>query len=252
MFQIYFKKITFAVEKSVAKIFNTKMAKTKKEENPQTFSNVEETLTRTEHFLEENYKILLIILGVIVGLVAIGWLGKLYLNKRNNEAQSQIYQAERYFETDSIKLALNGDGNYLGFLDIANDYKFTKTGNLANYYAGISYLHLGNFEEAIKYLDKYSKKDEVIGSIAIGATGDAYAELGNVEKAVDKYLEAADYAQNSFNTPVYLMKAAELYELQNKYSEALKLYERIKKDYPESTEGSTIDKNIARVKVLIK
>ncbi|HLN19714.1 MAG TPA: tetratricopeptide repeat protein [Bacteroidales bacterium] len=228
------------------------MAKTKKEENPQTFSNVEETLTRTEHFLEENYKILLIILGVIVGLVAIGWLGKLYLNKRNNEAQSQIYQAERYFETDSIKLALNGDGNYLGFLDIANDYKFTKTGNLANYYAGISYLHLGNFEEAIKYLDKYSKKDEVIGSIAIGATGDAYAELGNVEKAVDKYLEAADYAQNSFNTPVYLMKAAELYELQNKYSEALKLYERIKKDYPESTEGSTIDKNIARVKVLIK
>jgi len=42
------------------------MAKKKKDENPQTISNVEQTLTRTEHYLEENYKTLLIGLGVIV------------------------------------------------------------------------------------------------------------------------------------------------------------------------------------------
>ncbi|HEX2921491.1 MAG TPA: tetratricopeptide repeat protein [Bacteroidales bacterium] len=227
------------------------MAKKKKEENPQGISNVEETLTRTEQYLEENYKPILIILGVIVGFVAIIWLGKLYLNNRNDEAQSQVFQAEKYLEMDSINLALNGDGNYLGFLDIANDYKFTSTGNLALYGAGICYLHLGNFEEAIKYLDKYSKKDEVIGSLAIGATGDAYAELGNSKKAIEKYIEAADYANNSFNTPLFLMKAAGLNELQSNYGEALKLYERIKADYPESTEGISIDKYIARVKVLM-
>ena len=90
------------------------MAKNKKDAS----SSVEETLTRTEHYLEENYKVLLIGLSVIVILVGLGWLGKIYLNKRNDEAQSQMYQAERYLEQDSLKLALNGDGNYLGFLDI--------------------------------------------------------------------------------------------------------------------------------------
>jgi tetratricopeptide (TPR) repeat protein len=228
------------------------MAKKKKDVNPQTISSVEETLTRTEQFLEENYKTLLIVLGVLVVLVGLVWLGKLYLNKRNDEAQSQIYQAERYLEIDSLKLALNGDGNYLGFLDIAKNYKFTNTGNLARYSAGICYLHLGNYQEAIDYLNKYTKKDKVIGSLAIGAIGDAYVELGNTEKGISKYLEAADYANNSFNTPIFLMKAAELYELSSKYPEALKLYQRIENEYPESTEGMTIDKYIARVKMLIK
>jgi tetratricopeptide (TPR) repeat protein len=228
------------------------MAKNKKDENPQTISNVEQTLTRTEHFLEENYKILLIGLGVIVALVGIVWLGKLYLNKRNDEAQSQMYQAERYLEIDSLNLALNGDGNYLGFLDIAKDYKFTNSGNLARYSAGICYLHLGEYQAAIDFLNKYSKKDKVLGSLAIGATGDAYVELGDLDKGVLKYIEAADFAENSFNTPLFLMKAGEIYELNGKYSEALKVYERIENEYPESTEGTTIEKYIARVKLLAK
>jgi tetratricopeptide (TPR) repeat protein len=228
------------------------MAKNKKDINPSTISSVEETLTRTEQYLEENYKILLIGLAAIVLLVGMGWLGKLYLNKRNNEAQSQMFQAEKYLEIDSLKLALNGDGNYLGFLDIAKDYKFTNSGNLAKYSAGICYLHLGNYNEAIDFLNKYSKKDKVIGSLAIGATGDAYVELGNLEKGVSKYIEAADFAKNSFNTPLFLMKAGEIYESTGKYREALKLYERIENQYPESTEGTTIEKYIARVKLLIK
>jgi len=228
------------------------MAKNKKDENPQTISNVEQTLTRTEHFLEENYKTLLIGLGVVVVLVGIIWLGKLILNKRNDEALSQMYQAERYLEMDSLKIALNGDGNYLGFLDIAKDYKFTNSGNLALYSAGICYLHLGDYEEAIRFLNKYSKKDKVLGALAIGATGDAYVESGNTDKGVSKYIEAADFAKNSFNTPIFLMKAGEIYELNGKYPEALKLYERIQNEYPESTEGTTIEKYIARVKLLIK
>lgn len=228
------------------------MTKNKKDENPQAISNVEQTLSRTEHFLEENYKTLIIGLAVVIVLVGLFWLGKLYLGKRNEEAQSQMYQAEKYLQTDSLKLALNGDGNYLGFLDIARNYKFTNSGNLALYSAGICYLHLGNYQEAIDYLNKYSKKDKVIGSLAIGATGDAYVESGNLEKGVAKYIEAADFAKNSFNTPLFLMKAGELYELSGKYSEALKVYERIEREYPESTEGTTIEKYIARVKLLTK
>jgi tetratricopeptide (TPR) repeat protein len=228
------------------------MAKSKKDDNPQGMKNVEETLSKTEQFLEQNYKPLLIGLAAVVVLVGLFWLAKLYLTKRNDEAQSQMYQAQKYLEIDSINLALNGDGNYLGFLDIAKEYKFTKAGDLARYGAGICNLHLGNYEEAIDFLNKYSKKDKVIGSIAIGATGDAYVELGNLDKGISKYLEAAEFAANSFNTPLFLMKAAELYEMNGKYPDALKLYEKIKDEYPTSTEGSTIDKYIARAKLLSK
>jgi len=228
------------------------MAKKVKEANPQSLKNVEETLTRTEQFLEKNYQILLTGLGVIVAIVGLFWLGRLYLNKRNEEALSQMYQAERYLEADSLNLALNGDGNYLGFIDIADDYKFTNAGNLARYSAGLCYLHLGMYDEAIEYFNKYKRKDKVLGSLVIGATGDAWVELGNLEKGISMYLEAAEYANNSFNTPVFLMKAGEIYELNGNYSEALKLYERIRDEYPESTEGSSIEKYIARAKLLMK
>jgi tetratricopeptide (TPR) repeat protein len=227
------------------------MAK-KTKDDPERMKNVEQTLTRTEQFLEANYKTLSIVLGVIVALVALFWLGRMYLNKRNIEAQSQMYQAERYLEMDSLYLALNGDGNYLGFLDVANDYKMTHSGNLARYCAGICHLHLGQFDEAIEMLNKYRKKDKILGSLAIGATGDAYVELGEADKGISKYLEAADYAENSFNTPLFLMKAGELYELNGNYAEALRTYERIQNQYPESTEGTTIEKYIARVKLLMK
>lgn len=227
------------------------MAKKTKEENPQSIKNVEQTLTRTEQFLEENYKTMFIALGVIVVLVGLFYLGRIYLNKRNLEAQSQMYQAERWLEMDSLRLALNGDGNYLGFIEIANNYKFTKAGNLAKYGAGICYLHLGQYQEAIDYLSKYSPKDKVIGSLATGAIGDALLETGDMEGGIEKYLEAAKTGSNSFNTPLFLMKAAQIYELQKKYAEALKLYERIKNEYPESTEGANIEKYIARVRLLM-
>jgi tetratricopeptide (TPR) repeat protein len=228
------------------------MAKKIKEEESQTLKNVEQTLTTTEHYLEQNWKMLLSVLGGVVILVAIFWFGRLWLNKKNDEAQSQMYQAQRWLEIDSLKLALNGDGNYLGFLDIIKNYKLTPAGNLAKYCAGICYLHLGDYQNAIDFLNKYSKKEKLIGSVAIGATGDAYIETGDLDKGLAKYIEAADLAKNSFNTPLFLMKAGQIYEMEKKYPDALKMYERIQTEYPESTEGTSIDKYIARVKLLIK
>jgi tetratricopeptide (TPR) repeat protein len=227
------------------------MAKKTKELDPQGLKNVEETLSRTEQFLENNYKNLLTGLIVIVLLVGVFWLSRLILNNKQEEAQAQMFQAEKYLEMDSISLALYGDGNYLGFIDIASEYKLTNSGNLAKYCAGICYLNLGEFENAIDYLQKYKKKDQVIGSLAIGAMGDAYVEMDQLDKGVEKYIEAAEYASNSFNTPIYLMKAGEIYELSGNYAEALKAYEQIEEEYPLSTEGLAIDKYIARVKVLM-
>ncbi|MFN8241161.1 MAG: tetratricopeptide repeat protein [Bacteroidales bacterium] len=228
------------------------MANKNKEENPQGLKNVEETLTRTEKYLEENYKPLLTGLLVIVALVGLFYLGRMYLNKRNNEAETQIYQAQKWLEVDSLKLALNGDGNYLGFLEIAKNYKMTRAGNLAKYGAGICYLHLNQYQEAIDMLTSYKGKDGIIASLAEGAIADAHVELGDLDKGVAGYLKAAVTAENSFNTPLFLLKAGQIYELQGKYSEAMKLYEEIRDKYPESTEGTSIEKYISRVKLLMK
>jgi tetratricopeptide (TPR) repeat protein len=223
----------------------------KKKETAKGIENVEQTLTKTEQFLEQNYKPLLYVLVGAVVLVGIFWLLKLYTNKQNEEALSQMYMAEQYFGQDSLNLALNGDGNNLGFIDIAKEYKSTKSGKLANFYAGACLIHLGQFEEAIEYLNKYNLKDEVLAPQARGLIGDAKVELGDFAAGIKYYLEAATMADNDFHSPIYLMKAGMLHESQGNHAEALKLYEQIQEKYPESNEGRSIDKYIARVKLHI-
>ncbi|TFH33633.1 MAG: tetratricopeptide repeat protein [Bacteroidia bacterium] len=222
------------------------MAKSKKKENLKGLENVEETLTRTEQFLENNYRPMLYILAVIVVVVGGVWVGKLRMNSKGKEAVSQMYVAEDYFAKDSFNLALYGDGNYLGFIDIADEYKSTKPGNLANYYAGVSFLNMGEFENAIDYLEKFKKKDKVLSPVALGCIGDAWVELGDTKKGVEFYNRAASFTENDFYSPIYLMKAGQLHELSGDWVEALAKYETIKKKYPDSNEGNNIDKYIAR------
>lgn len=221
----------------------------KKKESGKGIANVEETLSQTEQFLEQNYKPLLYTLLTAVVVVGIFWLLRLYFTKQSKEAQSQMFTAEQYFGQDSLKLALYGDGNNLGFIDIAKEYRRTRSGKLANFYAGACMVHLGQFEEAIGYLNKYTLKDEILAPEAKGLIGDANVEMGNNANGIKYYLEAASIADNSFHSPIYLMKAGMLYELDGKYADALKLYQEIQDKYPESNEGRSIDKYIARVKM---
>ncbi len=214
---------------------------------------VEEAFSKTEQFIERNQKIILIVVGAII-VVVLGYFGfkRIYLAPREKEAQSQMFMAEKYFEMDSITKALKGDGNYLGFLDIIDQYKFTKSANLSHYYAGICYLKKGEFQTAIDQLDKFSSGDELVGPMAIGATGDAYMELNNTDKAIDCYLKAANKKKNDLTTPMFLMKAAMAYELEGKNDLALKTYTRIKTDFSKTNEGREIDKYIARANGLLK
>jgi len=223
----------------------------KKKETTKGIENVEQTLTKTEQFLEQNYKPLLYVLAAAVVLVGLVWLLRMYTSKKNDEALSQMFMAEQYFGQDSLSLALNGDGNNLGFIDIAKEYKATRSGKLANFYAGACLMHLGQYEDAISYLNKYKQDDEVIAPQAKGLIGDARVELGDMAAGIKNYLEAAAMAENAFLTPIYLMKAGMLYESDGKWADALKLYERIQDKYPESNEGRSIDKYIARVKLHI-
>ncbi len=173
-----------------------------------------------------------------------------YILPREADASSQMFMAQRYFEKDSLKLALNGDGNYPGFLSIIDEYKWTPASNLAHYYAGICYLKQGKFQDAIDQLKSFSGKDELVAPMAIGAIGDAYMELNQPEKAATEYEKAANLRDNKFTTSLFFMKAAFAYEANKNLDKALELYEKIKKQYPNSTEGQDIDKYIARIKTI--
>jgi tetratricopeptide (TPR) repeat protein len=208
---------------------------------------IEESLSKTESFIVENQNVISIVVGVVV-VIILGYFGfqKYYLEPQSVEAQDQMFSAQRYFESDSLDKALYGDGNRLGFVDIASDYGITKAGNLANYYAGLSFLKKGNYDQAIDYLKSFESSDHVIGSMAKGAIGDAYMEKGDKSSAVSSYLEAAHRDDNDFTTPMFLLKAGNVYELENKYSKAVDTYKKIKEDYPKSNEARDIEKYIAR------
>jgi len=134
-----------------------------------------------------------------------------------------------FFESDSLDKALFGDGNSLGFIDISGEYSMTKQGNLANYYAGISYLKKGDYNKAIDYLENFSAGDHLVSPMATGAIGDAYLELGDKERAVAYYLEAANMDDNGFTSPLFLFRAGQVYELLADYDEAVYVYTKIKK-----------------------
>jgi len=222
----------------------------KKNQGPDIGENVESALSRSERFIEENQKSIIRVVTVLLALTAI-FLGlkRFYLLPRENEARSQMFVAEQYFETDSFNLALYGDGNYSGFIEIIEDYGLTKAANLSQYYAGISYLRLGEYEDALDYLKKFKARDKMVTPIAEGAKGDAYVELGEMEKGLDCYLNAAAKSKNNFTTPIYLMKAAQVNEHLQEFDKAMELYQQVKTDFPDYARNNNIDKYISRVQV---
>ncbi len=211
------------------------------------FAQIEETLTRTEQYIEDNQKNLMTGVAAIVAVIALV-LGyqNFYIAPMEKEAQADMYMAELYFQKDSFNLALNGDGQYLGFVDVASDYSSTKAGQLANYYAGLSYLHTGDYDNAIEYLGDFSSDDILLSSLALGCIGDAYLELADSDNALSYYKDAANNSDNEFTTPRYLFKQAMIHETNADYAAALTIYNRIKADYKTSSEANGIEKYIAR------
>jgi tetratricopeptide (TPR) repeat protein len=222
-----------------------------KEKTPKPIENlveVEHALTTAEMFFEKNSKIITIIFGtaVVISLLLLA-THRFYSQPREVKSKEQMFVAEQYFEKDSFNLAINGDGNYPGFLDIIDTYGSTKAGKLARYYMGISDLHLGKYQEAIDYLENFKTEDLLLAPVVKGATGDAYCELGNREKAVKLYMEAAELNPNVFTSPKYYLKAGNTYEILGSKDKALATYKVIKDRYAESDEGKSIDKYIARL-----
>ncbi|HEX7414801.1 MAG TPA: tetratricopeptide repeat protein [Bacteroidia bacterium] len=230
-------------------------------EKPAQKINVEDQFDRLQYFYEDYKKQIIIGGAIVLGVVGLYLAFTLYyVPTKDAEAQTEAFYAEQYFEKDSFNLAINGgktirladgtDKTIMGFQQIADEFGFTPTANLAHYYLGVSYLRTGKYQEAIDELEKFSTKDALLSSVAIGAMGDANMELKKPEEAIKYYLKAADNKSNDFTSPIYLKKAAFAYETQGQYADAVKLYERIQKEYTKSTENRDIEKYITRAKIV--
>jgi len=225
------------------------MAKKKNvKQTDKNLEGIEQALTRSEQFIEDNQKLLTYVLGgvILVLLIVIGG-NRYYLKPLNEEAAADMYYAERFFELDSFNLALNGYGTYPGFLNVIDDYGITKSAKIARYYAGVCYHQMGDHETAIEYLDKFKTDDLLVGAAKFSTLGDAYVELGDLEKAVSSYKNGIEKFENNFSSPIILKKLGIVYEEMGDLEQALESYQVIESLYSETPEGREIKKYIGRV-----
>lgn len=218
--------------------------------NPDSPKTTETQATdRTAAFWNKNSKY---IVYAFVGLVLIvgGYLAyKTFVQlPEEKKASEAMFRAEEYFRMDSAQLALNGDASNPGFIKIISKYSGTKSGKLAKFYAGASYMKLGDFNNAIKYLKDFSTSDKLVGIRAAGLLGDAYAETGKKKEAVEQYKKAGTmYPTDNYNSPEYLFRAGLLYQDLGNNKEAIEMYKIIKDKYPSSQQGRDIEKYLARL-----
>ena len=216
-----------------------------------TFEEVEkdEVVERVSGFWTKNSKNIIIGLTAIVVLAgAIGGYKYFISGPKITKANEAMFRAESYFRLDSLQLALNGDASNLGFIKIMDKYSGTPAANLAKFYAGASYLRLGDFANAEKYLKDFSTSAVQVNARAKGLLADTYAEQGKKEDAAKLYSEAAGlFEKDEFNSAEYLFRAGYLYESMGKNTEAIAAYKKIKEKYPRSERGFEVDKYLARL-----
>lgn len=214
------------------------------------FNSLDETASRTEDWVARNQKIILGVVGA-VAVAAIGYLlyTKFVVEPKEIDAADQMFVAQKNFQlatdgtsSDSLyTLSLNGAEGKWGFVKIAEEFSGTNAGNLANYYAGMAYLHTGKYDNAITYLEKFSSDDVILRANAIGAIGDAYSQKGQQKEALDFYKKAAESNKNEFTTPRFLLKAGKISLALGNKADALKYFTDIKDNYEMTQEAQGID-----------
>lgn len=216
--------------------------------------NVEDALTQSEAFLIK-YKNAIIggVVAVIIIVAGFIMYKNLYAEPREEKAQAALFKGQEYFEQDAYEQALNGDSiGFVGFLKVADDFSGTKAANLAKAYAGICYAQLGKYEEAVKMLDSFNGKDQMVAPAILGAAGNCYTQLGQLDKAASTLMSAADKADNNTLSPIFLMQAGEILVKQGKYDDAVDAYTKIKDKYFQSYQAMDIDKYIEQAKLMKK
>lgn len=206
----------------------------------------DETLAASKSFFEKNKNAILYGGGAVLFIIIAALIiHQFYITPRNIRANESIFYAEQAFMDGNYEKALNGDGANLGFLNVIDDFKGTKAGNIARLYAAKCYAATEKYQEAIDMLDKFDGcGDAMISPAAIALKGNCYAELGDNEKAADLLLKAAKEADNNTISPTCLLQAGQIFASLGQKDKALDCYNQIKNKYQQSNLFYEIDKYI--------
>ena len=206
-------------------------------------------VSSSERFLVKNQKTIMSVVVAIIAVIALILAVKqFYFEPREVKAQEALFQSVLAFEQESFDLALEGNEEFDGLLTVIDNYGSTKAGNIANVYAGLAYYEIGEYENAKTYLSKFNANDVLLAPAVTAAIGNALVNMDSTADAVKYFEKAAKLANNEVFSPIYLFKAANVYEKLGDKAAALKIYEQIKKEYPTSQQAATIDSYIERVK----
>lgn len=211
----------------------------------------------------ENYSKPIIYIGSAVIALILGWYGYQHFIKepKENSAKEMIFPAEKLFDQmantgfnkDSVSIVLNGgtlEGNSItGILKVISQYGGTKAGNRARYIAGASYLQIGEYEKAIKYLKEFDGAGaNQIQSRAFLMLGHAYAEQKKTTEALDYYKKAASVNEKDEAISAdALLTAANYAKYTGKQKDAIDMLNKLKDKYPTSAPvmNGEVDKILA-------
>ena len=209
--------------------------------------NSDSPIARGAGFLEKNKKLLSII-GVFIVLIILGlfFYNQFIYKPADLKSQDALRHGEfLLLNEQNYSAAISGDsiGNP-GLKSVAESYSGYSGGDIAQYELGIAYLNNGQYQEAITALEQVAFEDEMIASITLGAIGDANMELGKITAAADYYEKAYNNSKNDLTAPIYMLKAAYAKETENKYKDAVKIYEELINEYPFTPEAEKAKKYI--------
>ncbi|MCB9261617.1 MAG: hypothetical protein H6607_04515 [Flavobacteriales bacterium] len=218
-------------------------------DNQKTNVGAEKQAFSINGFLEKNSKMMMIVGGALVLVCAAWWyVADVYKPKKEKAANSALFFPQANLRNDSIELALNGDGENMGLIEVAKKYSGTLAGQQAALHVARIYMNQEKYKEAIEYIDKVDFDDEILAATVIGLKGDCYVEMDDVKKGAEYFMKAANKRDNLFTTPYHLQKAARAYMFLNDSKSALKALERIKEDYNKTYYAADIDKEIEMAK----
>ncbi len=208
----------------------------------------EAVVAKAKDFWTKNGKVVLGVGTVLLVLVAGYWGYKHFVvGPKEEKAADAMFKAEDYYRMDSTQKALNGDGQYAGFLKIISQYGGTKAATLAHFYAGSCYLKLDDNANAIKHLKDFNTDAKQIQQRAYKLLGDAYADQGNSKEALEYYKKAGHYFESdqAASAEALFLAAYLASNVIKDPKEAITLYKELKEKYPMTQQGFEADKYLA-------
>ena len=218
------------------------------------FESLDQTASRSEAFISQYQNFILIAVAVVVTGV-LGYLAydSFVAQPKAAEAVNELNQAQYFFElavnsteSDSLyRLALEGGEGKYGFLDIIDNYSGTPAAKLATYSAGMAYLNLKEYENAINYLDNFSSDDVMLSALSKGAIGDAFAQLEQPDEAFNTTYKQQTLAITHL-VPLNISLRQPFRSADWQSRSGTIVFKRIKKEYPQAPEAARVDVQIGK------